>query len=99
MTPKTKNTFVSKRRLSLYAANVCFECTEHFEDIAGHFSQVHSDLSEPFYCLACQSFFSSLKMLLDHMDKDHNFKQSYLCEHCNCNFETQIKHNRHISEL
>ena len=98
-TPKTQNTFVSKRRQSLYAANVCFECTEHYEDITRHFSQEHPDLSEPFYCLACQSFFSSHKMLFDHMDIDHNFKQSYLCDHCSSNFETQSKLNRHISEL
>merc|ERR1719369_996770 len=56
MNPKSQNTFVSKRRQSLYAANVCFECMEHYDDITDHFLQKHPDLSEPFDYLACQSF-------------------------------------------
>ena len=96
---KTQECYISKRKQSLFGANVCFECNEHYPNITDHFSEKHPDISEPFYCVACQSCCTSHKILLEHLDIEHNFKVNYSCEHCSINFETQSKLNRHLSEV
>jgi len=97
--PQTKDKYVSKRKQSLYGANVCFVCSKQYDDISNHYREIHPETSEPFYCLACKKYFSSRGLLLEHLDTDHNFKLSYSCEYCINSFETQSKLNRHHSEI
>jgi len=97
--PQSKDRYISKRKQSLYGANVCFVCSKHYDDISNHYKQIHPELPEPFYCLACQKYFSSCGQLLEHLNADHNFKLSYPCEHCATSFETQSKLTRHFSEI
>eukprot|EP00092_Neocalanus_flemingeri_P037860 GFUD01041212.1.p1 GENE.GFUD01041212.1~~GFUD01041212.1.p1 ORF type:complete len:969 (+),score=168.60 GFUD01041212.1:49-2955(+) len=96
---KALENYISKRKQSMFGANICFDCNFHFQDISAHFNQKHPDLSDPFYCLACQNYYPTYSSLIGHLDNEHNFKDSYFCEHCPDNFETQSKLNRHISEV